>query len=346
MNTRGYAVLKEGAPLEPYSFNRRELRAKDVAFDITHAGICHSDIHTARSEWGSPLLPLVPGHEIAGIVTAVGPEATKFAIGDRIGVGVFVDSCGTCENCLKGLQNYCAEGMTGTYNGLERDGVTPALGGYSNKFVINANYAVKIPANLDLAAVAPLLCAGITLYSPLRHWNVKPGMKVGIIGLGGLGHMGVKLAAAMGANVTVFSHSQSKEADAKAFGAHNFVLTKDENFFEPHKESFDLILNTVSAEIDINSYLHLLKTDGTLVVIGLPGKPYAVNVFNLLRLRRSIAGSMIGGMPELQEMLDFCGEHSIVSEVEVIKADYINEAYERTIASDVRYRFVIDAATF
>jgi len=346
MNTRGYAVLKEGAPLEPYSFNRRELRVKDVAFDITHAGICHSDIHTARSEWGSPLLPLVPGHEIVGIVTAVGPEATKFAIGDRIGVGVFVDSCGTCENCLKGLQNYCAEGMTGTYNGLERDGVTPALGGYSNKFVINENYAVKIPANLDMAAVAPLLCAGITLYSPLRHWNVKPGMKVGIIGLGGLGHMGVKLAAAMGANVTVFSHSQSKEADAKAFGAHNFVLTKDANFFEPHKESFDLILNTVSAEIDINSYLHLLKTDGTLVVIGLPGKPYAVNVFNLLRLRRSIAGSMIGGMPELQEMLDFCGEHSIVSEVEVIKADYINEAYERTIASDVRYRFVIDAATF
>jgi len=346
MNTRGYAVLKEGAPLEPYSFNRRELRANDVAFDITHAGICHSDIHTARSEWGSPLLPLVPGHEIVGIVTAVGPETTKFAIGDRIGVGVFVDSCGNCENCLKGLQNYCAEGMTGTYNGLERDGVTPALGGYSNKFVINENYAVKIPANLDLAAVAPLLCAGITLYSPLRHWNVKPGMKVGIIGLGGLGHMGVKLAAAMGANVTVFSHSQSKEADAKAFGAHNFVLTKDENFFEPHKESFDLILNTVSAEIDINSYLHLLKTDGTLVVIGLPGKPYAVNVFNLLRLRRSIAGSMIGGMPELQEMLDFCGEHSIVSEVEVIKADYINEAYERTIASDVRYRFVIDASTF
>ena len=346
MNTRGYAVLKEGAPLEPYSFNRRELRANDVAFDITHAGICHSDIHTARSEWGSPLLPLVPGHEIVGIVTAVGPEATKFAIGDRIGVGVFVDSCGTCENCLKGLQNYCAEGMTGTYNGLERDGVTPALGGYSNKFVINENYAVKIPANLDMAAVAPLLCAGITLYSPLRHWNVKPGMKVGIIGLGGLGHMGVKLAAAMGANVTVFSHSQSKEADAKAFGAHNFVLTKDANFFEPHKESFDLILNTVSAEIDINSYLHLLKTDGTLVVIGLPGKPYAVNVFNLLRLRRSIAGSMIGGMPELQEMLDFCGEHSIVSEVEVIKADYINEAYERTIASDVRYRFVIDASTF
>jgi len=346
MNTRGYAVLKEGAPLEPYSFNRREQRANDVAFDITHAGICHSDIHTARSEWGSPLLPLVPGHEIVGIVTAVGPETTKFAIGDRIGVGVFVDSCGTCENCLKGLQNYCAEGMTGTYNGLERDGVTPALGGYSNKFVINENYAVKIPANLDLAAVAPLLCAGITLYSPLRHWNVKPGMKVGIIGLGGLGHMGVKLAAAMGANVTVFSHSQSKEADAKAFGAHNFVLTKDENFFEPHKESFDLILNTVSAEIDINSYLHLLKTDGTLVVIGLPGKPYAVNVFNLLRLRRSIAGSMIGGMPELQEMLDFCGEHSIVSEVEVIKADYINEAYERTIASDVRYRFVIDATSF
>jgi uncharacterized zinc-type alcohol dehydrogenase-like protein len=346
MNTRGYAVLKEGSPLEPYTFNRRELKEHDVAFDITHAGICHSDIHTARSEWGTPLLPLVPGHEIVGVVTAVGSAATKFAIGDRIGVGVFVDSCGSCENCLKGLQNYCAEGMTGTYNGLERDGVTPALGGYSNKFVINENYAVKIPANLDMAAVAPLLCAGITLYSPLRHWNVKPGMKVGVIGLGGLGHMGVKLAAAMGAHVTVFSHSAAKEADARSFGAHDFVLTKSENFFEPHKESFDLVLNTVSAEIDINSYLHLLKTDGTLVVIGLPGKPYALNVFNLLRLRRSIAGSMIGGMPELQEMLDFCGEHNIVSEVEVIKADYINEAYERTIASDVRYRFVIDATSF
>jgi len=346
MQARGYAVTETGAPLAPFTFKRRELRPHDVAFDVSYAGICHSDIHTARGEWGAPLLPLVPGHEIVGVVTEVGSAQSKFAVGDRIGVGVFVDSCGVCENCKNGHENYCAQGMTGTYNNLERDGVTPAMGGYSNKFVINENYAVKIPENLDLAAVAPLLCAGITLYSPLRHWNVKPGMKVGVIGLGGLGHMGVKLAAAMGAEVTVFSHSASKEADAKKFGATHFVVTKESNFYEPLKESFDLVLNTVSAEIDINDYLHLLKLDGTLVVIGLPGKPYALNVFNLLRLRRSIAGSMIGGMPELQEMLDFCGEHNIVSDIEVIKADYINEAYERTIASDVRYRFVIDGATF
>ena len=346
MQTRGYAVLTSGAPLTPFTFERRELRPTDVAFDITHAGICHSDIHTARGEWGSPLLPLVPGHEIVGVVTAVGSEQTKFSIGDRIGVGVFVDSCGKCENCLSGNQNYCFEGMTGTYNTLERDGVTPAHGGYSNKFVIDQEYAVKVPGNLEMAGVAPLLCAGITLYYPLRHWNVKPGMKVGIIGLGGLGHMGVKLASAMGAEVTVFSHSANKESDAKRFGAKHFVLTKEAGFFEPLKESFDLVLNTVSAEIDINDYLHLLKLDGTLVVIGLPGKPYAVNVFNLLRMRRSLAGSMIGGLPELQEMLDFCGEHGVVSDVEVIKADYINEAYDRTVASDVKYRFVIDASTF
>jgi uncharacterized zinc-type alcohol dehydrogenase-like protein len=346
METRGYAVHTTGAPLAPYTFSRRELREHDVAFDVSYAGICHSDIHTARGEWGSVLLPLVPGHEIVGVVTAVGSAQTRFAVGDLIGVGVFVDSCRTCVNCLAGQENYCLEGMTGTYNGLERDGVTPALGGYSNKFVIDEKYAVKIPANLDLAGVAPLLCAGITLYSPLRHWGVTAGMKVGIIGLGGLGHMGVKLAAAMGAEVTVFSHSANKEADAKRFGAKHFVLTKDEKFFEPIQESFDLVLNTVSAEIDINLYLNLLKLDGTLVVIGLPGKPYAVNAFSLLRLRRSLSGSMIGGMPELQEMLDFCGTHNIVSDIEVIKADYINEAYDRTTASDVKYRFVIDAATF
>lgn len=346
METRGYAVLEAGQALQPFTFARRDLREHDVAFDIHYTGICHSDIHTARGEWGPAKLPLVPGHEIVGVVTAVGSAQTKFSIGDRIGVGVFVDSCRTCANCVAGHENYCLEGMTGTYNSVERDGHSPAFGGYSNKFVIDEKYAVKVPSNLDLASVAPLLCAGVTLYSPLSHWNVAPGMKVGIIGLGGLGHMGVKIAAAMGADVTVFSHSAGKEGDARKFGAKNFVNTTQDRFYEPIKESFDLILNTVSAEIDINDYLHLLKLDGTLVVIGLPGKPYPVNAGNLLRLRRSITGSMIGGMPELQEMLNFCGEHNIVSDIELIKADYINQAYDRTIASDVKYRFVIDAATF
>ena len=346
METRGYAAYEVNTPLAPFTFNRRALRDTDVAFDITYAGICHSDIHTARGEWGDVIVPLVPGHEIVGIVTEVGPGVTKFAVGDRVGVGVFIDSCGTCENCQAGQQQYCLKGMTGTYNGLERDGVTPALGGYSNKFVIDQNYALKVPARLEMSGVAPLLCAGITLFSPLRHWKAGPGKKVGIVGLGGLGHMGVKFAAAMGAEVTVFSHSAEKEADAKRMGATHFVVTKDPAVFAPLAESFDLILNTVSAELDINLYLNLLKMDGTVVVIGLPGKPYAVSAFNLLRLRRSLTGSMIGGIPQTQEMLDFCAEHNIVSDVEVIKADYINEAYDRTVASDVKYRFVIDASTF
>jgi uncharacterized zinc-type alcohol dehydrogenase-like protein len=279
-------------------------------------------------------------------VTSVGDSVTKFKVGDHIGVGVFIDSCGKCEQCNKGLQQYCEEGMTGTYNGYERDGKTVAMGGYSNRFVINENYAVQIPQNLPLDGVAPLLCAGITLYSPIKHWNVGPGKKVAVMGLGGLGHMGVKFAVAMGAEVTVLSHSPSKEADAKAMGAHHFVSTKDPANFKAIAKSFDIILNTVSAEIDINQYLNLLKQDGTLVVIGLPGKPYAVHVGVLLGARRSMAGSMIGGIPEMQEMLNFCGEHNILSDVEVIKADYINEAYKRTVASDVKYRFVIDAATF
>jgi uncharacterized zinc-type alcohol dehydrogenase-like protein len=288
---------------------------------------------------------MVPGHEIAGTVTKVGSAVTKFKVGDLIGVGVFVDSCRKCDNCKAGLQQYCAESMTGTYNGYERDGKTVAMGGYSNYFVINEDYAVTIPANLPLEGVAPLLCAGITLYSPIKHWNVGPGKKVAVMGLGGLGHMGVKFAVAMGAEVTVLSHSPSKEKDALAMGAHHFVSTKDETVFADLEKKFDVILNTISAEIDISLYLNLLKLDGTLVVIGLPGKPYAVHVGTLLNGRRSIGGSMIGGIPELQEMLNFCGEHKITSDVEVIKADYINEAYTRTIASDVKYRFVIDAST-
>jgi uncharacterized zinc-type alcohol dehydrogenase-like protein len=345
MNTRAYAVMEARKPLVPYEFDRREVGAHDVALDIAYSGICHSDIHQAREEWGPAIFPMVPGHEIAGTVTSVGASVTKFKVGDKIGVGVFVDSCRTCENCVAGLQQYCLEGMTGTYNQLERDGKTPAMGGYSNRFVINEDYAVHIPANLPLEGVAPLLCAGITLYSPIKHWKVGPGKKVAVMGLGGLGHMGVKFAVAMGAEVTVLSHSPKKKDDALSMGAHHFVGTNDESVFKTHAKSFDVILNTVSAEIDIDKYISLLKLNGTLVVIGLPGKPYAVHVGTLLNGRRGIAGSMIGGIPELQEMLNFCGEKNIVSDVEVIKADYINEAYERTVASDVKYRFVIDAST-
>jgi uncharacterized zinc-type alcohol dehydrogenase-like protein len=345
MNTRAYAAMAAKTDLVPYEFDRREVGPHDVALDIAYAGICHSDIHQVREEWGPALFPMVPGHEIAGTVTKVGSAVTKFKVGDLIGVGVFVDSCRKCDNCKAGLQQYCAESMTGTYNGYERDGKTVAMGGYSNYFVINEDYAVTIPANLPLEGVAPLLCAGITLYSPIKHWKVGPGKKVAVMGLGGLGHMGVKFAVAMGAEVTVLSHSPSKEKDALAMGAHHFVSTKEEKIFAEHEKEFDVILNTVSAELDINLYLNLLKLHGTLVVIGLPGKPYAVHVGSLVNGRRSIGGSLIGGIPELQEMLNFCSEHKITSDVEVIKADYINEAYTRTIASDVKYRFVIDAST-
>jgi len=287
----------------------------------------------------------VPGHEIVGIVTEIGAAVDKFKVGDRIGIGVFIDSCRTCAPCKAGLQQYCEAGMTGTYNGYERDGKTIAFGGYSDRFVIDQDYAVTVPDNLPLEGVAPLFCAGITLYSPIKHWKVGPGTKVAVMGLGGLGHMGVKFAKALGAHVTVLSHSPAKESDALAMGADAFVATNNGDEFKKNARTFDLILNTISAEIDINKYLSLLALDGTLVVIGLPGKPYAVEVGTLLGARRSMSGSMIGGMTELQEMIDFCGKHNIVSDVEVIKADYVNTAYERTVASDVKYRFVIDTAT-
>jgi uncharacterized zinc-type alcohol dehydrogenase-like protein len=344
--TRGYAALEAKAPLVPYEFQRREIGPFDVGFTIEFSGICHSDIHQAREEWGPALFPMVPGHEIAGRVTKVGDQVTKFKVGDAIGVGVFIDSCRRCSNCSRGLQQYCLEGMTGTYNGYERNSKKIAFGGYSNYFVIEEGYAVRIPSNLDLSGVAPLLCAGITLYSPIKHWRVGPGSKVAVMGLGGLGHMGVKFAVALGAEVTVLSHSANKESDARAMGAHNFVLTKKEEWHRELTKKFDLILNTVSADVDLEPYLNTLATDGTLVIIGLPGKPYSVNAGTMLNGRRSIAGSMIGGMPELQEMLDFCGVHNILSDVEVIDPSYINEAYERTVASDVKYRFVIDAKKF
>ena len=346
ITSKGYAAMSAKAPLESFTFERRALRDADVALEILYAGICHSDIHQVREEWGPSLFPMVPGHEIVGRVTEIGKGVSKFAIGDLIGIGVFIDSCRKCPKCLAGLQQYCAEGMTGTYNTLERDGKTVAYGGYSNSFVIDQDYAVKVPSNLDLKGVAPLMCAGITLYSPLRHWKAGPGVRVAVMGLGGLGHMGVKFAVAMGAEVTVLSHSEGKRADALAMGAHHFVCTKDEQVFKDLKGSFDLILNTVSADIALEPYLNLLDVDGTLVVIGLPIKPYSFDAGTLLSRRRSIGGSMIGGMVELQEMIDFCGEHNILSDVEVIKADYINEAYDRTVASDVKYRFVIDASTF
>ena len=345
MNVRGLAALSKNAPLTPYSFTRRDLLPNDVAIEIKYAGICHSDIHQVKEEWGGARFPMVPGHEIAGVVSAIGSSVSKFAVGDLIGVGVFIDSCRDCPSCNQGLEQYCENGMTPTYNGLERDAVTPTMGGYSDGYVIHENYAVKIPASLDLAAVAPLLCAGITLYSPLKHWKAGPGKKVAVMGLGGLGHMGVKFAHALGAEVTVLSHSPNKEADARNLGADHFVVTSDPAQLKSVRRKFDLILNTVSAEHNINDYLSLLTTDGTLVVIGLPGVPFAVNADSLLSGRRSMAGSMIGGISEIQEMLDFCGEKNIVSEIELINADYVNTAYERTVKSDVRFRFVIDIAT-
>ena len=346
MQSKGYAVLEASKPLVPFTFNRRELRPADVAVAIEYAGICHSDIHQAREEWGPAIFPMVPGHEIAGVVSAIGSAVTKFKVGDRIGVGVFIDSCRECSSCKAGLEQYCTQGMTGTYNGYERDGKTVAQGGYSDSFVVDQDYAVKIPANLDMAGVAPLLCAGITLYSPLKNWGAGKGKKVGIIGLGGLGHMGLKFSAALGAHTTVFSHSPSKEKDARAMGADDFVVTKDPEALAKLPKDFDLILNTVSADMNLTPFVDLLQLDGTLVLIGLPGKPYEINTPSLLGQRRSISGSMIGGIAETQEMLDFCGKHNILSEVEVIEPSYINEAYERTVKSDVKYRFVIDTKKF
>jgi uncharacterized zinc-type alcohol dehydrogenase-like protein len=346
IEVKGYAAQKAKADLAPWTFQRRSLGPNDVLVEIEYAGICHSDIHQVREEWGEALFPMVPGHEIAGRVKEVGTSVTKFKPGMKAGVGVFIDSCRKCENCLKGENQYCLEGMTGTYNGYERDGKTIAQGGYSTAIVVHEDYVLKLPDNLDMAGVAPLLCAGITLYSPLKHWGAGPGKKVGIIGLGGLGHMGVKFAVAMGAEVSVLSHSANKEQDAKTMGAHNFILTKDETVFDKYKMHFDLLINSVSAPLDLNQYLNMLKLNGSIVMVGLSGQPYPIDAFQMLSQRRRIAGSMIGGMPETQEMLDFAGKHNIVSDIEVINADYINKAYDRVVASDVKYRFVIDAKTF
>jgi alcohol dehydrogenase (NADP+) len=337
-----YAATSATEPLTQTTITRRNVGPHDVAFDIHFAGICHSDIHTVKAEWGDVRYPLVPGHEIAGIVTEIGSDVSRFKVGDRVGVGCFVDSCRECAQCRAGEEQYCTNpGMVGTYGGVGRDG-EPTQGGYSGAIVVDENYVLNIPDGLPLDAAAPLLCAGITLYSPLRHWNAGPGTSVAVVGLGGLGHMGVKLAHAMGAKVTVLSQSLKKMEDGLRLGADEYYATSDPATFETLANSFDLILNTVSANLDLNAYLGLLKTDGTLVELGMPERPMSVAAPALVRARRRLAGSMIGGIAETQEMLDFCAANDVRPEIEVITPDYINEAYQRVLASDVRYRFVID----
>jgi uncharacterized zinc-type alcohol dehydrogenase-like protein len=339
-----YAAHSATDALRPTVIERREVGPHDVLIEIKFAGICHSDIHTVRGEWGGVSYPLAPGHEIAGIVAEVGSEVTKHAVGDRVGVGCMVNSCGECVNCRKGEEQFCVKGNVGTYGSVDRDG-TITQGGYSTHIVVTEDFVLRIPDGIDLDVAAPLLCAGITTYSPLNHWGAGPGKKVAVVGLGGLGHMAVKIAHAMGAEVTVLSQSLKKQEDGLRLGADHYYATSDESTFETLAGRFDLIVNTVSASIDVNAYLGLLAVDGALVNVGAPPEPLPVQAFSLIGGRRSFAGSLIGGIRETQEMLDFCAEHGLGAEIEVISADQINEAYERVLASDVRYRFVIDTST-
>jgi uncharacterized zinc-type alcohol dehydrogenase-like protein len=339
---KGYAALDPKSPLEFFNFNRRTPGPHDVQIEILFCGVCHSDIHQVRDEWGGSIYPMVPGHEIVGRITNAGAEVKKFKAGDFAGVGCLVDSCRTCDSCKQGLEQYCENGSVGTYNSYEKDGKTPTYGGYSNQIVVHEDFVLHVPANLPLEGVAPLLCAGITTYSPLRYWKISAGHKIGVLGLGGLGHMAVKFGAAFGAEVTVLSTSVSKETDAKRLGAHNFVLTSEKKNLKALKGYFDFIIDTVSASHNFNNYLRMLKTNGVHICVGIPPSSGEITPFNLIGNRRSIAGSMIGGMPETQEMLDYCGKNNIVSDVEVIAIKDINAAYERMIKGDVRYRFVID----
>ncbi|MBT0770025.1 NAD(P)-dependent alcohol dehydrogenase [Kineosporia sp. J2-2] len=339
-----YAAPSATEPLVPTTIERRDVGARDVLIEIRYAGICHSDIHTVRGDWGPITYPQVVGHEIVGVVAEIGPEVTKHAVGDRVGVGCMVNSCRECENCRAGMEQYCLKGNTGTYASTDRDG-TITQGGYSTHVVVDEDFVLRVPENLDFSKVAPLLCAGITTYSPLNHWNAGPGKKVAVVGMGGLGHMAVKIAHAMGAEVTVLSRTLSKQDDGLKLGADHYYATADPKTFEDLASTFDLIVNTVSAVIDLDAYLGLLRLDGTLVNVGAPAQPLPVTVFTLFGNRRSFAGSGIGSIAETQEMLDFCAEHGIVPETELIEASYINEAYERVLSSDVRYRFVIDTAT-
>lgn len=342
LQTKGYAVPTAESKFEKFDFERRELGAKDVLIKIQYCGVCHSDIHQARNEWGNSIFPMVPGHEIVGRVAQIGADVAKFAEGDYAGVGCFVDSCGTCENCGQDVEQFCQVHCSQTYNSTEMDKKTPTYGGYSSQIVVKEDYALKIAETENLAGIAPLLCAGITTYSPLKRFNVRAGQHVGIVGLGGLGHMGVKFAVAMGAEVTVFSTSPSKEEDARKLGAHHFVVTKDAQNMKPLRGKFDFILDCVSAEHDLNAYLNLLKYEGAMVLVGAPEKPLPVQAFALIPNNRTLAGSGIGGIRETQEMLDYCQEKGITSDIEMIQIADIETAYERTIKGDVRYRFVID----
>src|SRR5580698_6203540 len=340
----GYAAHDKHSPLIPFSFDRRDPGPNDVVVEIAYCGICHSDIHQVRDEWGNAIYPMVPGHEIVGHVTKAGGSVKKFKEGDRAAVGVMVDSCRVCDNCRAGVECYCAKGMVGTYNARDYKGEL-TFGGYANNIVVDERYVHTLSPKLDMAAAAPLLCAGITTYSPLRHWKVGPGKRVGIVGLGGLGHMGLKFAHSLGAHVVQFTTSASKTADAKRLGADDVVLSNDADAMKKELNSFDFILDTVSAVHDVNAYLNLLRLDGTMCLVGLPDAPVSITPFSIITNRRSFAGSMIGGMPETQGMLDYCAEKGIVSEIELTSVDKLAEAYERVMKSDVKYRFVIDMAS-
>lgn len=343
-NAKAYAATSATEPLGPHTIERRTPGPHDVAIEILYCGVCHSDIHQARNEWGGSIFPMVPGHEIVGRVTAVGDHVKKFKVGDLAGVGCLVDSCRHCSQCEAGEEQYCENGFVGTYNGVDKNG-QPTYGGYSTHIVVDEEFTLKVPDKLDLKAVAPLLCAGITTYSPLRHWKVGPGQQVAVVGLGGLGHMAVKLAAAMGAEVTVISTSDNKEADAKRLGASHFVNSRNDESMQAVAGKFHFILNTVSAPNSYDRYMQLVRTNGAMVLVGAPPEPSAIAGFNLIMKRKTLAGSLIGGIRETQEMLDFCAEHNIVSDVEIIPISQINEAYERVLKSDVKYRFVIDMAS-
>lgn len=341
----GYGAASADSSLAPFSFERRDPGPEDVKIDIRYCGVCHSDLHQVRNEWRNTVFPCVPGHEIVGVVSAVGADVKRHKIGDRVGVGCMVNSCRKCEACKAGLEQYCQPGARFTYNSPEADGKGHTFGGYSRAIVVDQDFVLKVPDNLDFAAVAPLLCAGITTWSPLRHWKVGPGQRVGIVGLGGLGHMGVKLAAALGAEVTLFTTSPGKVQDGLRLGAHRVVISRDADAMAAEQGRFDFILDAVAAQHDINAYIALLKLDGTLVQVGAPEEPLPVSVFGLLMGRRSFAGSLIGGIPETQEMLDFCGKHGITADIEMIRMDEIETAYRRMLGSDVKYRFVIDMET-
>lgn len=340
-NTQGYAAMNATSALEPFRFDRRAVGPHDVLINIQYCGICHSDIHQARDEWGGSIFPMVPGHEIVGSVAQVGAEVTRWKKDDSVGVGCFVESCRTCASCKEGVEQYCQDGMVFTYNALDKQGV-PTYGGYSKQIVVDENYLLRIPASLALEGAAPLLCAGITTYSPLKHWGVGKGHRLGVVGLGGLGHMAVKIGKALGAEVTMFSRSESKRADAERLGAIDYVATEEEGALAKNAGKFDFLIDTVSANHDYNAYLDLLTRDGTMILVGAPCEPLSFSAFHLVLKRRRLVGSLIGGIQETQEMLDFCAEHNIPSDVEVIPIQQVNEAYERILKGDVRFRFVID----